>query len=659
MSTGSTDDGIQSDAPRSTTSVLYVPEPRTPLGRWLAHGGTPEEASHVHEAARPWYAVLWLTGVDYFSTLGYQPGIALLAAGALSPIATAVLVLVTLFGALPIYTQVARRSFSGQGSIAMLERLFAGWKSKLFILVLMGFAATDFVITMTLSAADAAEHVVENPYVKHAIHGGEVWVTLGLLALLAAVFLKGFREAIGVAVAVVAVYLVLNAVVLVVALQHVFTEAGSWAHWRDRLFQTFPSPWRMLTQAVLVFPGLALGLSGFETGVAVMPLVEGDPADTVEHPRGRIRNARKLLIAAASVMSVYLIGSSLVTAVLIPPAEFAEGGEANGRALAYLAHLYLGKAFGTLYDLGTIFILWFAGASAVAGLLNLVPQFLPPYGMAPEWARATRPLVVTFTLISMVVTIIFKADVDAQAGAYATGVLAFMTSAALAVTIANWHNRRRWIFAGMTLIFVYTTAVNIVKRPEGLKIAMLFTMAIMLTSLVSRAWRATELTRIERVELNDRAAAFIEDIQQDNHPVRIVAHRPDKRTVEEYDKKERQARDDHSLDSGEPLVFVEVTQGDASDFSEELLVRGVEVGRHRILRCKSPAVPNALAALLIHVHDRTGKLPHAYFGWTEGNPITYVLKYLALGEGDTAPVTREILRQAIKNPLERPRIHVG
>jgi hypothetical protein len=636
---------------------ILSPEPFS-FKKWLFGDRPVAEGAHPHYRTYPWWKVMCLTGVDYFSTLGYQPGIAFLAAGVLSPIATLVLVAITLGVALPIYMQVARRSPHGQGSIKMLEELLPRWRGKVVVLVLLGFALTSFIITITLSAADATAHIVENPFVPHWMDH-PILVTVMLIAVLGGIFLKGFREAIGVAVAVVAVYLVLNAIVLGVALQHMFTEPGAVTHWKERLFGSYPSPWRMILQAILVFPGLALGLSGFETGVAVMPLVEGDSGDTPEHPRGRIRNTRKLLIAAACIMSVYLIGSSVVTAVLIPPEQFVVGGQANGRALAYLAHLYLGTVFGTFYDIGTILILWFAGASALAGLLNLVPQFLPPYGMAPEWARATRPLVITFTLISFVVTVIFNADVDAQAGAYATGVLAFMTSAAFAVTIANWHGRRRWLFASMTLIFVYTTGVNIVERPEGLKIATLFTVAIMLTSLVSRAWRATEIKRVERVELNDRALAFIEEVQRTEHPVRIVAHRPDKRTAEEYDRKERQAREDHSLDAGEPVVFIEVSQGDASDFSEELHVRGVEVGRHRILRCKSPAVPNALAALLIHLRDRTGKIPHAYFGWTEGNPISYVLKYLAFGEGDTAPVTREILRQAIKNPLERPRIHVG
>jgi hypothetical protein len=483
-----------------------------------------------------------------------------------------------------------------------------------------------------------------------------VAVTLVLLAFLGAMFLKGFHEAIGLAVAIVGTYLGLNAIVLAVAFREVLRHPELVQGWQGRLFAEFGDPATMLIVGAMLFPKLALGLSGFETGVAVMPLVKGDPTDTPEAPRGRIKNTRKLLLAAALIMSVFLIGSSIVTAVLIPPEAFLEGGEANDRALAYLAHLYLGHAFGTAYDLSTIAILWFAGASAIVGLLNLVPRYLPPYGMAPEWARATRPLVFVITTVNVVVTILFNADVDAQAGAYATGVLFLMASASVAVTIDRWEARGRWLYLAMTVIFAYTLIANMIERPEGIKIASFFILAIVGASLFSRAIRSTEL-RITRVRLSPQALTFVDDVSP--HPVRIVAHRPDKRTEEEYERKERQAREDHSLEDDEPLVFLEVSQGDASDFQEELYVRGVQVGRHRVLRCKSPAIPNAIAALLLHVQALTTKIPHAYFGWTEGNPITYVLKYLALGEGDTAPVTREVLRKTIRNPLERPRIHVG
>jgi len=224
------------------------------------------------------------------------------------------------------------------------------------------------------------------------------------------------------------------------------------------------------------------------------------------------------------------------------------------------------------------------------------------------------------------------------------------------VTIAHWRTRRRNMWLLMTAIFAYTTCANIVERPEGIKIASFFILSIIVTSMISRAIRSIEL-RIDTVRLDGAAQALLQEVVPE--VIRIIAHRPDSREVHEYDEKERQAREDHSLDRGERLIFLEVDQGDVSDFQGDLEVRGESVGRHRVLRCKSPAVPNAIAALLLAIQTRTRQIPHAYFGWTEGNPIAYLLRYLFLGEGDTAPVTREVLRKAIANPLERPRIHVG
>jgi hypothetical protein len=381
-----------------------------PFRDWFFQGIRPLEGPHappVHTA--PWWQVMCLTGVDYFSTLGYQPGIAFLAAGALAPIATIVLVMLTLVGALPVYRRVAESSPNGQGSISMLEDLLPRWRGKAFVLVLLGFAATDFVITITLSAADATEHLIHNPFVPASLDH-PVAVTLVLLALLGAVFLKGFKEAIGLAVVIVAVYLVLNVVIIAWGLQEILQHPEYLPRWSNALFVQHGSPMTMLLFALLVFPKLALGLSGFETGVAVMPLVQGDPNDTAAVPAGRIRSTKKLLRAAALIMSVLLIGSAIVTTLLIPTDEFQTGGHASGRALAYLAHEHLGLVFGTVYDISTIAILWFAGASAMAGLLNLVPRYLPRYGMAPEWTRATRPLVTLFTAITFLITVIFNAS---------------------------------------------------------------------------------------------------------------------------------------------------------------------------------------------------------------------------------------------------------
>jgi len=626
-----------------------------------------------------------LTGVDYFSTLGYQPGIAFIAASALSPIATLVLVLLTLFGALPMYKRVAEQSPHGDGSISMLENLLSRWRAKMFVLALLGFVATSFIITITLSAADATAHIVENPFVEHNLQflNHRVYLTLILVGFLGAVFLKGFTEAINIAVAIVAMFLFVNVIVIGTGLYEIaFVQPQAITRWSEAVW-AYPdvegSLLAVLIYSVLVFPKLALGLSGFETGVLVMPQIksEGDFTDADKasihtsnlpdsqfspeaelHLEGRIAAAKKLLSGAALIMSVLLVGSSIITTMLIPAEEFRVGGQANGRALSYLAHQFYGDVLGSVYDVSTILILWFAGASAMAGLLNIVPRYLPRYGMAPDWAKATRPLALVFTGIAFAVTIIFQADVDSQGGAYATGVLFLMASAAVAVTISAWRNaEKKWVgFLVITLIFAYTTVVNIIEQPEGLKIAMMFIFAIILTSFISRVIRSTEV-RIEKIELDENAAMFIDELAKG--PIRIVANRRDSGTAGEYRFEEIEKRIDNHIPEEDPILFYEIDLGDASEFKGTLKVRGVCVGRHKILRTESPAVPNAIAALLLHIRDRVGKTPHIYFGWSEGNPILYLVRYVLFGEGDTAPVTREILRQAEHDPARRPSVHVG
>jgi hypothetical protein len=625
---------------------------------WLYEGYEQHAGPHAespHTAA--WWKVMCLTGVDYFSTLAYQPGIAFLAAGTLAPIATLVLVLLTVFGALPMYNRVAEMSPYGQGSILMLEKLLPRWKGKVVVLCLLGFAATSFVITITLSAADAAAHLIENPLAPAWLHV-PIIVTIVLLLALGAIFLKGFRDAITVAVVLVIAYLGMNLVVMADGLRAIVTHPEALEAWKTSLVQQHGHPVMMGAMALLLFPKLALGLSGFETGVAVMPLVRGDAGDTVESPAGRIRNTKKLLKTAALIMSVMLLGSSFVTALLISPDAFQPGGPADGRAMAYLAHQRFGPVFGTLYDASTVAILWFAGASALAGLLNLVPRYLPQYGMAPEWARANRPLVIIITGINIVVTLVFRADVEAQGGAYATGVLVLMSSAALAVAISAWRRMVRWVpFFAIAAVFFYTTITNMLERPEGIKIASLFILGIVISSLISRTLRSTEL-RVNGFVLDHAAEQFIAEADS-SESIRIIANRPDDGSIREYEEKVREARNSHHLPMDASVLFLEVRPGDASQFTEVLNVEGVQVGPYHVLRCESPAIPNAIAALLLHIRDRTGHLPHVYFGWTEGNPITYVLKFLAFGEGDTAPVTREVLRKSEPNPLRRPRVHVG
>ncbi|MGW5329465.1 APC family permease [Streptomyces sp. NPDC004014] len=629
------------------------------MGKEGGHTGPHAVPEAPHRGER-WWRVMCLTGVDYFSTLGYQPGIAALAAGLLSPIATIVLVIVTLAGALPVYRRVAEESPHGEGSIAMLERLLSFWQGKLFVLTLLGFAATDFLITITLSAADASTHLVENPHLTSALHGHQMVITLFLVALLGAVFLKGFLEAIGVAVALVGVYLALNLVVVITGLWHVLTAGHVVADWGSALVAQHGNVFVMIGLALIVFPKLALGLSGFETGVAVMPHVRGEAGDTEERPAGRIRDTKKLLTTAALIMSCFLIATSFITTLLIPADEFKPGGQANGRALAYLAHEYLGSAFGTVYDISTIAILWFAGASAMAGLLNLMPRYLPRYGMAPHWARAVRPMVLVFTLIAFLVTWIFDANVDKQGGAYATGVLVLISSAAIAVTIAARRaGQRHWsiAFAVISVVFLYTTVVNVIERPDGVKIGACFIAGIILVSFLSRLARAFEL-RVTSVTLDPMAERFIRDMA--SRKMRFIANQPNDRDKAEYRDKVEQIRSDNDMPEHEDFVFVEVTVTDPSEFEAGLTVRGeVLHNRYRVLTVESASIPNALAALLLHARDLTGCTPHIYFEWTEGNPFANFLRFFLFGQGEVAPVTREVLREAEPDRSRRPRVHTG
>ncbi|MEV0651006.1 amino acid transporter [Phytomonospora sp. NPDC050363] len=639
-------------------------KPAGRLGGWLlkhqVHPAGPE-ADHDHGRPQSWWKVMCLTGVDYFSTLSYLPGIAALAAGALSPLATLLIVLLTLLGMLPMYRRVARESPKGQGSVAMLENLLPFWRGKLFVLVLLGFVATSWIITITLSSADATVHMVENPYLPAFLHGHEVLITVVLLLILGGVFLLGFSEAVGVAIPIVAVFLLLNAAVVAAGIVRLIDNPADLTAWTDALTSGGGGLGGVLGPAVLAFPLLVLGLSGFETGVSMMPLVAAQGASPAERLESRIRNTRKLLTVAALIMSVYLLTTSFLTTVLIPAEEFEPGGAAAGRALAYLAHELLGEGFGTAYDVASIVILWFAGASAMAGLVNIVPRYLPAYGMAPEWGRAVRPVVIVYTIISVVITVAFKADVNAQAGAYATGILAMMVSGAVAVTISAVRRRQKAAGAGftvLTLILLYALVENVIEKPDGITISAMFIAGIIVVSLISRVSRTTEL-RAERIEFDETARRFITDSIAFDGKLSIIANRRQAGDAAEYAEKEGTQRDMNPVPNTADVLFLEIDVVDPSEFSNTLSVKGVDVDGYRVLRTDSPAAPNAIAAILLALRDTTGVRPHCHFEWAEGNPLMHMLRYLILGRGDTAPVVREIVRAAEPDPARRPGIHVG
>ncbi|WP_413249454.1 amino acid transporter [Sinomonas flava] len=650
--------------PESVPGPAQPAKPQSGLTRWLlekrVHQPVGPEVPEDH-GQQSWWKVMCLTGVDYFSTLSYLPGIAALAAGALSPLATLLIVALTLLGMLPMYRRVAKESPHGQGSVAMLEDLLPFWRGKVFVLVLLGFVATSWIITITLSAADASVHLIENPLLPHALLDGKaVLITVVLLLILGGVFLLGFSEAVAVAIPLVAVFLGLNAVIIGVGFADLLAHPATVSDWWGALnggggLSGIAGP------AILAFPLLVLGLSGFETGVSMMPLV-ASRGDTVEEKMAsRIRNTRKLLTSAAVIMSIYLIGSSFVTTLLIPAQEFQPGGQANGRALAYLAHERLGGVFGSVYDISSVLILWFAGASAMAGLINIVPRYLPSYGMAPEWSRHIRPVVLVYTAISILITLGFRADVNAQAGAYATGVLAMMVSGAVAVTISAIRRRQRGAsvaFSALSLILLYALADNVVEKPDGLAISALFIAGIVVVSLVSRITRTTEL-RADRIVFDEAARRFIVESLEYDGRLNLIANRPQARDEAEYAEKELAQREINPVPGAADVIFLEVDITDPSKFSGTLEVHGVEVGVFRVLRVQSPAAPNAIAAILLALRDATGVLPQAHFEWSEGNPLAHLMRYLLLGRGDTPPVVREIIREHEPDPKRRPGIHVS
>jgi hypothetical protein len=284
-----------------------------------------------------------------------------------------------------------------------------------------------------------------------------------------------------------------------------------------------------------------------------------------------------------------------------------------------------------------------------------------------------------FTAICFLVTILFKANVEAQGGAYATGVLTLMGSAAVAVTLSTWRegNRAKTIHFGLvTLIFLYTTAVNIFAQPDGIRIAGLFIAAIVAISFMSRIWRATEL-RVERVELDAAAQRFLSEMAAAGE-IRIIANKRQAGDVEEYYLKEQKQRQSSHIPASAPILFLEVEVADASEFTDVVTVEGVEVAdaaegaadadtlteatapyTYRILRACGSSVPNTIAALMLFIRDTQGKRPHVYFSWSEGSPLLFLMRFLLFGEGDTAPTTHEILRRAEPDPAKRPAAHVG
>jgi hypothetical protein len=688
-----------------------------------------------------WLWVLCLLGLDYFSTLAYQPSITFEVAGRLGPLATLVVVLVTLAGALPVYCYLAGRSPRGDGSIGMLERLIRGWKGKTLVLVLLGFAATDFTMLKTISLADAAQHLIRSDDAQwqkslrdvtalmreRADELGldvghffteQLTVTL-LLGAVGFVFWfvlrKGFnRNVLALAVPLVAAYLVLNGMLLVSGVHYLMAHPDILETWLGQVQQ---GDWLVRTPfwagrnwlsigllSLLFLPNLALGLSGFELSMIIMPQVRGREGE--EPPRTRVRNTRKVLITAAVIMAVCLLASSLVTGLLIPASELYGDGKAVNRALAYLAHggrlaagtaplaPWCGNLFGTAYDVVTVLILSLAGTSVMTALAVLLPQFLLRFGMELKWAHRWGLMLMVFAAVNLVVTLYFQASVSAQRNAYASGVLVLMSSAAI-VTVLD-HKRRGepgragegekerdsaaafslspllpaspslglgWLkrrlvtgyFAVVAVVIGLTTVAVAVHALSGLVIAGCFIIALLAVSVVSRAYRADEL-RTVGFEFKDVESKFLWDsLRLADFPV-LVPHRPGHR---EREIKEARIREHHQLAPDADIVFLEVDMDDPSNFYQTLLVEVFREERRvviKLTRCVS--VAHAIAAVALEM-SRFSKPPGLHFGWSEMDLLTSSWSYFAFGEGNIPWKVHELVQKAEPNPQRRPRVIVG
>lgn len=615
-----------------------------------------------HERTHHWFSALCLTGLDYFSSLAYQPGIALMAVGALAPFASLLLVAITLFGALPTYIEVTKRSFSGQGSIAMLESLLSGWTGKFCVLGLIAFAVTDFFITITLSASDAAAHIVENPYFSRFLGHSNLGISITLVLLLGLVFYVGIKEAIAIAVSLTIPFMILTGVIIVHCGLMIWQEPGLLQNWlHDPVFQTDTSSLVLVT--LLAFPKLALGLSGFETGVSVMPLIhdEQQKKGHISHavtgfhsiPVKRIRSTRKLLISAASIMSVYLLGSSVVTSVLLKQADAADGGKASGRALSYLAHEYLGNGFATVYDTFTVVILWFAGASAMAALLAIIPRYLPRFGMAPRWVELRRPLVMLLTSIAILILLIFDASVNAQSGAYATGVLAVVLSASIAVSLSLWKEykqEKRYVLRVKSLFFVlistaflYTLVDNVHERPDGLIIASIFFFVILVASSLSRWQRAFEL-RVESHKFVDEQSETlfqsIRDKKIDLVPISFGG--------ESWFQRKREKIHKYYKENNDLAFLIIKLRDDRSAFVTPLEIRvrlldslPESTGKQKNYLIEvfgAVAIPNTIA----YISEQVDPIA-IYLGLARQNAMYQALSYVLFGEGEVGMITYKVL----------------
>ncbi len=670
------------------------------------------------QTAWPW--VLCVVGLDYLSTLAYQPSMAFDVAGRLAPLATGLVVLVTLLFALPVYWYIAGRSPDGGGTTGLLERAIPGWFGKLLILILLAFGAVDLVLTRTFSAANASEHITHNPHPdwQHGLdtsaaegenlrrelppevqdkteglwnrHTVVTLIVLSISTLAGLVFFRGYsKNFVRLAVVVVAAYLVLTLVVVgtagayLIQNPHLFDQwwADVWAgNWKPGTEPKPPGDWGdLILASVPLFPLLALGLSGFELTLMTMPHIRGRKTDDPANPRGRIQRTRWLLVTAALLMSTYLLGSTLVTTVLISPTALSSHGQAKNRAISYLAHgetladgqssaglnPLFGTVFGTVYDVAAVVILALAGLSVAMTLSQWIPPYLHRLGMEFNWSVRLGLMAYLFIAVKFAVVVYYGADLEAQRAAYLTAVLAVFAFAAVIAAVDVWQRRkqRSWhrllrmpvVFLLAGLVFAVSGLSIAIDRPAALVMTGAFIVVVLGVSIVTRVWRSTELRFGGFTFADADSKTEWEKLCASDFPI-LVPIRGNGHTLAE---KELQIRTLHRVPATMPIMFLQAMVTDASDFSQSPVMRVTrENGRVLIHIAGCVAIPHALAAAALQI-SAAGAVPEVHFGWSNENPITANLHFVLFGIGNVPWMVHNLIRRSDVPDARKPRVVVG
>jgi hypothetical protein len=639
-----------------------------------------------------WVLVLCLVGIDYFSTLAYLPSLANEVAPLMAPVAVAGVVLVTLLLALPAYCYVVGRSSDGRGATGLLQKSVSGWRGKFLILAIMGFVAADFIITRSLSTADASVHLLANPHIDQLVTANtwraddlqpwigesgvalikpywnrQVGVTLLLsISSMAFWFLvaSGFtKRMLWFAAVIVVLYLGSTAYVVGTVARDLYQHSDEVQQWWNMLKHQSSTDLRgTMILMLLIFPQLALGISGFELCMTTAPLISGEPGNEVEQKRQRIRRARIMMCCLTVIMAIFLIATTFITTLQIPVEKFSSEHDARHRALAFLAHGPLFPFwFGTCYDIITAVILCLAGISVTIGLRDLVPTYLHRLGMELTWARKYGVFLLMCNVIILIATLVFRASVDAQEGAYATSVLALLAGANLA---AAADLRRRytsaWVILSLPFLiglifFVAMGMVMVWKQPAGLILSSAFLLLVFITSSWSRWKRSLELRFAGFRFVNASSETRWKEMLEVEYQI-LVPHRPGHFSVSKKDVDIRQL---FRIPAEVPIIFIEAQLGDTSEFVHTPLmeiVREYDLEIIRVNQCSS--VAHVLAAIALEF-SKTGRPPELIFGWSHESPLAANLNFLLLGQGNIPWLVQELVCKAEGSESKRPRVVIG